>query len=147
MEREGLSAITNLWFLARTYTFVNHTWWMGISTFQFKHLFNFLSDPLNSNFVYVISKTSNIFIKCFENSWFFEQYGISTNTTFFGTFKETNFYWKSNSHHAKNAFFASLKALFVLKILRFCHDFLVMYEKGLIRKDKLTSKFMTSQPG
>ena len=40
----------------------------------------------------------------------------------------------------KNAFYFALKALFVLKIL-------VMYKNGLIRKIRLFSKFMTSQPG
>ena len=48
----------------------------------------------------------------------------------------------------KNAFNFNLKALFVLKIFNFfCLDFLVMYKNGLIKKIRLTSKFMTSQPG
>ena len=49
-------SLTYVWLLARTNTFVNHTWWMGISTVQFKQLFNFLSDPLNTNIVFIISK-------------------------------------------------------------------------------------------
>ena len=47
----------------------------------------------------------------------------------------------------KNAFYFTLKALFVLKILSFCLDFLIMYKNGLIRKIRLILKFMTSQPG
>ena len=33
------------------------------------------------------------------------------------------------------------------RYLSFCVDFLVMYKNGLIRKIRLISKFMTSQPG
>ena len=47
----------------------------------------------------------------------------------------------------KNAFYFTIKALFVIKMLKFCLDLLIMYKKGLIRKIRLTSKFMTSQPG
>ena len=50
----------------------------------------------------------------------------------------------------KNAFYFTLfhiKALFVLNILSFCLDFLVMYRNGLIKKIRLISNFMTSQPG
>ena len=46
----------------------------------------------------------------------------------------------------ENAFYFTLKALFVLKILSFCLDFLVMYQNGLIKKTRLISNFMTSQP-
>ena len=47
----------------------------------------------------------------------------------------------------KNAFYFILKILFFLKCdMTFCHDFLVMYEKALIRKIRLTSKFMMSKP-
>ena len=48
----------------------------------------------------------------------------------------------------KNAFYFTLKALFVLKIFKvhFCLDFLVMLKNGLIRKIRLISR-MTSQPG
>ena len=44
----------------------------------------------------------------------------------------------------KNAFYLTLKALFVLKILNSYLDFLVKYKNGLIRKIRLISKFMTS---
>ena len=47
----------------------------------------------------------------------------------------------------RNVFYFTLKALFVLKFLNFCLDFLVMQKNDLIRKIKLISKFMTSQPG
>ena len=57
---------------------------MGISTFQFKQLFNLLSNPLNTN----ISETANFFMKSFENSSVFGQYGISTNTASFGASKK-----------------------------------------------------------
>ena len=40
----------------------------------------------------------------------------------------------------KNAFYFILKALFVLKILSFCHDILVMYEKQLDQKEKVYFK-------
>ena len=43
----------------------------------------------------------------------------------------------------KNAFYFTSKALFVLKIFKF----LVIYRNGLIKKIKLISNFMTSQPG
>ena len=41
----------------------------------------------------------------------------------------------------KKAFYFPLKALFVLKIFKFCVDFLVMYENGLIRNIRLILKF------
>ena len=47
----------------------------------------------------------------------------------------------------KNASYFILKALFVLKIFTFCYKISVMYEKRLIRKIRLTSKFMPSQTG
>ena len=43
----------------------------------------------------------------------------------------------------KNAFYFALKALVVLKIFKF----LSCRKNGLIRKIKLSLKFMTSQPG
>ena len=46
----------------------------------------------------------------------------------------------------KNAFYFILKALFVLKIFKFLSR-LFGQKNGLIRKIRLTSKFMTSQPG
>ena len=47
----------------------------------------------------------------------------------------------------KNAFYFTSKALFVLKISKFCLDFLVMYQNALIKKIRLISNFMMSQPG
>ena len=47
----------------------------------------------------------------------------------------------------KNAFYFTLKPLFILKIFRFFLNFLVMYKNGLIRKIWLLSKYMMSQPG
>ena len=47
----------------------------------------------------------------------------------------------------KNTFYFTSKALFVLKIFKFCLDFLVFYENGLTRKKRLILKFMTSQTG
>ena len=47
----------------------------------------------------------------------------------------------------KNDFYFTSKALFVHKILKFCFDFLVMYQNGLIKKVRPISNFMTSQPG
>ena len=46
----------------------------------------------------------------------------------------------------KNAFYFTLKALLVIKIFKFCLEFSVMSENSLIRKMRLISKFMTSQP-
>ena len=46
----------------------------------------------------------------------------------------------------KNAFYFILKGLFVLKTLKFLSWFFAHVEKGLIRKIRLISKFMTSQP-
>ena len=42
----------------------------------------------------------------------------------------------------KNAFYFTLEALFIVKIFKFCLDFLVMYKNGLIKKIRLVSKFM-----
>ena len=47
----------------------------------------------------------------------------------------------------KNVFYYTSKDFFVLKIFKFCVDFLIMYQNGLIRKVGLISNFMTSQPG
>ena len=48
----------------------------------------------------------------------------------------------------KNAFYFILKAFFVLKIFKFLSRlFGHVGKNGLIRKIRLTSKFMTSQPG
>ena len=72
-------SLTNLWLLTRTCTLVNHTWSMGSSTSQFKQLFQFLSDPLNTNIVFIISKNIKLshekfrkfftFGTLFENFW------------------------------------------------------------------------------
>ena len=47
----------------------------------------------------------------------------------------------------KNAFYFILEALFVLKIFNFVLTFWACRKNGLIRKIKLISKFMTSEPG
>ena len=47
----------------------------------------------------------------------------------------------------KNAFYLTSKFLFSLRYLSFCLDFFVMYRNGLIKKIRLISNFMTSQPG
>ena len=47
----------------------------------------------------------------------------------------------------KNIFYFTLKALFVLKIFKFCLGFLVMFKNALIIKIWLISKIMMSQPG
>ena len=47
-----------------------------------------------------------------------------------------------------NAFYFILKALFIIKIFQFfVTTFWSCRENGLIRKIRLTSKFMASQPG
>ena len=48
-----------------------------------------------------------------------------------------------------NAFYFTLKALFILTILylNFCLAFLVMFKNGWIKKIRLILKFMASQPG
>ena len=45
----------------------------------------------------------------------------------------------------KNAFYFTLKALFIIKIFNFL-PFFVMYKNGMVRKIRLIPKFMTSQP-
>ena len=40
----------------------------------------------------------------------------------------------------KNVFYFALKALFVLKILRFCLDFLVMLKNCLVKEEKVNFK-------
>ena len=47
----------------------------------------------------------------------------------------------------KNAFHFTSKALSVLNNFSFYLDFLVMYLNGLIKKIRLISNFMTTQPG
>ena len=44
----------------------------------------------------------------------------------------------------KNVFYFTLEAPFVLKISKFCLDFLVMQKNGLIRKARLILRFTTS---
>ena len=47
-----------------------------------------------------------------------------------------------------NMLFISPQKLFSFsRYLSFCLDFLVMYRNGLIKKIRLISNFMTSQPG
>ena len=47
----------------------------------------------------------------------------------------------------KNAFYFTLKALFVLKIFKFFPDLLFMQKNGLIREIRLISKLTMLQPG
>ena len=47
-----------------TASFVNHTWCMGISTSQFKQLFNFLSGPLD--IIFIISENIKLFHETFR---------------------------------------------------------------------------------
>ena len=47
----------------------------------------------------------------------------------------------------KSAFYFTSKALSLLKIFKFLSSYLVMYPNGLIKKIRLISNFMTSQPG
>ena len=47
----------------------------------------------------------------------------------------------------KNAFYFILEALFVLKLFKFLSQLFGHVGNSLIRKLRLTSKFMTSQPG
>ena len=54
---------------------------------------------------------------------------------------------ESRSNLRKNAFYFSLKVIFVLKIFKFLSWILVMYKNSLIRKIRLISKLMMSQPG
>ena len=53
----------------------------------------------------------------------------------------------SASKLMKNAFYFILEALFVLKIFNFVLTFWACRKNGLIRKIKLISKSMTSEPG
>ena len=64
-------SLTNIWLLTRTYFFVNHTWWVGISTFQLKQLFNFLSRPLNRNIIFIISENVKPFLETFRELFLF----------------------------------------------------------------------------
>ena len=54
---------------------------------------------------------------------------------------------KSPLKMMKNAFYFILKALFVLKIKVFVTTFWSCRKNGLIKKTRLTSNFITSQPG
>ena len=46
----------------------------------------------------------------------------------------------------KNIFYSTLKTPFVLKILKFCLDFLVMEKNDMIGKIRVISILMTSKP-
>ena len=61
---------------------------MEISTFQFKRLFNFLSDSLNTNIVFIISENIKLFHETFRNFFIFWTIWYIHNTTFFGTSKK-----------------------------------------------------------
>ena len=54
--------------------------------------------------------------------------------------------WNPFKNDGNFFFFFTLKAPFVIKILTFCLNFLVMWKNGLIRKIRLIPKCMTSQP-
>ena len=75
-------------------------------------------------------------------------------------FKRKKFYFKgaltgqrqlfeteSSVKMMKNAFYLTLNLFSFSRYLNFCLDFLVMQKNGLIRKIRLTQKFMTSEPG
>ena len=47
----------------------------------------------------------------------------------------------------KNAFYFTLKALLVLKIIKFLYRLFAHVKNDLIRKIRLISEFMTSKPG
>ena len=47
----------------------------------------------------------------------------------------------------KKAFYFTSKFLLSLSYLSFCLNYLVMYRNGLIKKIRLISNFMTSEPG
>ena len=47
----------------------------------------------------------------------------------------------------KDDFYFTLKVLFISKIFKFCPDHFVVQKNDLIRKIKLISKLMASQPG
>ena len=47
----------------------------------------------------------------------------------------------------KSAFYFTLKSSFRSQVFKFLPYFLVMYKNGLIKKIKLISKMMNSQPG
>ena len=64
-------SLTNIWLLTTAYPFINHTWWIGISTFQFKQLFNFSSDSLNANIVFITSENIKLFHETFREFFIF----------------------------------------------------------------------------
>ena len=78
-------SFTSVWLLTRTYTFVNHIRRMRVSTFQFKQLFNFRSDPLNTNIVFFISENIKLFHKTFREFfilwtvWYIHYYNLLRN--------------------------------------------------------------------
>ena len=91
--------------------------------------------------------------------WFFKLQRIARSILVFETKKKLKiglslskkicyiFYIESPLKMMKNTFYFIWKALFVLKIFNFCLDFWSCGKNGLIRKIRLISKFMTSQPG
>ena len=67
--------------------YLTHDGW-GFLLFNLNNCLTFLVIHLIQISYLLSVKTSNIFLKLFENSSFFGHYGISTNTTFFGTSKK-----------------------------------------------------------
>ena len=81
---------------------------------------------------YIKSKNEKLILKCFKGA-------LSGLRQYLAT--------ESPLKMMKNAFFPPQKLFSSLRYLSFCHDFLVMYQNGLIKKIGLISNFMTSQPG
>ena len=95
----------------------------------------------NSNFAVKFAKRSNVsyFIYLMNH---LVQTLYSLRRTLMA---ETIFATESLLKMMKSTFYFTTKTLFVLKILSFCLDFLVMQQNCLIRKIRLMSNFMTSQ--
>ena len=110
--------LSKIW--SSMYHNVNDCWLLVITPYLW---------PLWVHFAYFLAKMN------------FLKVGLSPKKNYFVCFEENPL------QITKNAFCFTLNALFVLKIFKFLSWFFGQAENWLIRKIRLISKFMTSQPG
>ena len=91
----------------------------------------------NISYTFLNALIWQIVFKQAETSWYLKSDSRLPKKNYFIYFNENSL------KLMKNAFHFILKALFVIKIIKFCLDFWSRRENGLIRKIRLISKFMT----
>ena len=142
----------------------NETFMVLYETFDFYKSFTSFLENLEQQFQWLkIVRTKNKYY--YSNIWYFNtmnwieqkhslellyKKGVFKN---FIKFSGIHLSWKSLEatesplKMMKNAFYSTQKLFSFSRYLSFCLQFLVMYRSGLIKKIRLISNFMTSQPG